>query len=74
MHFTCSIPCLLSTTHFNIEGNPINVGSLVDFWMGGVDQRLFGLSAVAPPEQKNPKIVTPVETLRVCGSPTPRIR
>ena len=25
---------------------------MVDFWMEGVDQRLFGLSAAAPPEKK----------------------
>ena len=24
---------------------------MVDFWMGGVDQRLFGPSATAPPEK-----------------------
>ena len=50
-HFTYSIPCLLGTTHFSIEGNSINVVSMVDIWMGGVDQRLFGLSTAAPPEK-----------------------
>ena len=32
--FTYSIACLLSTTHFGIEGNSLNVVSMVDFWMG----------------------------------------
>ena len=53
-HFTCSVLCLLDTAYFSIEGNSINVVSVVEFWMGGVDQRLFGLSAAAPPE-KNPR-------------------
>ena len=39
---------------FGIEGNSINVVSMVDFWMGRVDQRLFDLSAAASPE-KNPE-------------------
>ena len=53
-HFTCSIPCLLDTIHLGIERNSINVVSMVDFWTGVLDQRLFGLSAAAPPE-KNPR-------------------
>ena len=30
-HFTYSIPCLLRTTHLGIEGNSLNVVSMVDF-------------------------------------------
>ena len=52
-HFTYSILCLLSTTHFSIMGNSLNIVSMVDFWMG-VYQKLFGLSTTAPPET-NPK-------------------
>ena len=33
-HFTCTIPFLPGTTHFSIEGNSVNVVSVVDFWMG----------------------------------------
>ena len=36
---------------------------------GGVGQRLFGLSTAVPPEKKS-KIVTSIETLGVCSSPT----
>ena len=54
-HSTYSTLCLLSTTHFSIEGNSLNVVPMVDFWMGGLDQRLFGLSATAPPEKCNLK-------------------
>ena len=57
---------------FSIEGDSINVISMVDFWIGGVDQRLFGLSAAVPP--KKPKRVTPIETLGVFGSPTSKNR
>ena len=32
---TYSTMCLLSTTHFGIEGNSLNVVFMVDFWMGG---------------------------------------
>ena len=50
-HSTYSTPCLLSTTHFGIEGNSLNVVSMVD---GAVVQRLVGPSATASPE-KQPK-------------------
>ena len=43
---------MLDTTHFSIEGNSINVVSMVEFWMGGLDQRFFGPSAAAPREKK----------------------
>ena len=31
-----------------IDGDSIYIVSVVDFWMGGVDQRIFGLSTAAP--------------------------
>ena len=52
-HFSCTISFLPGTTHFSIEGDSVNVVSMVDFWMGRVDKRLFGLSRAAPPEEKN---------------------
>ena len=51
MHSTCNIVCLPSTTHFNIQGNTLNVASEVDCWTGkGVDQRTFGPIATPLPE------------------------
>ena len=41
---------------------------MVNFWMGGVDQRLFGLSTAAL--MKKTKRVIPLETLGVFDSPT----
>ena len=36
-----------------IKGDIIHVTSVVDFWMGEVDQRIFGQNAPAPPKEKN---------------------
>ena len=35
LHSTVTIECLPSTTHFGIEGNSLNVVSMVDFWVVG---------------------------------------
>ena len=51
MHPIYSITWLLSTTHFGTERISLNVVSMVDFWMVGVDQRLFGPSATTLPEK-----------------------
>ena len=67
-HSTCSIPCLLGTTHFSVEGNSITVVSMVEFWMGEWTKGY--LVWVQLPHQKNSKKVTPIETLGVCSSPT----
>ena len=72
-HSTYSITCLPSTTYFSIEGNSLNVVSMVGFWMEGVDQRLFDPSTTAPPE-KNPKRASPIETQWVCSCPTKKTR
>ena len=73
IYSTYSITCLLGTTLFGIKGNSLDVVSMVDFLDGGVDQRLFGPSTTAPLE-KNPKRITPIETLGVCSSPTQKTR
>ena len=31
-----------------MDGDSIDVVSMVDLWMGGVDQRIFGLSTATP--------------------------
>ena len=42
---------------------------MVDFWVVGVYQRLFGPSAAVPPEKKKTKIVTPIEPWGVLAVP-----
>ena len=45
----CKI-CLLSTTHFSVQGNSLDVSPQVDSWVGkGVDQRTFGPIATPLP-------------------------
>ena len=39
------------TTHFSIEGNSINVVSMVDFWTGGSGPKIIWLSAAALPDK-----------------------
>ena len=42
-----------------IDGDAIDVVSMVDFWIGEVDQRIFGLSAAANWEKKKLKDDSP---------------
>ena len=52
-----------------IDGDTIHVDSMVDFWMGAVDQRTFGPSTAAPPETPNRQL--PLEVLWVFGQYDP---
>ena len=51
-----------------IDGDTMHVDSLVEFWMGGVDQRIFGPSTAAPLEK--PKRQHPREVQWLSGSMT----
>ena len=57
IHSTYFIICLLSTTHFGIMGNSLNVVSVVDFWMGEWSKDYLAQAQLAP--RKNPKRITP---------------
>ena len=64
-------PPQICPTHMvsGIAGDTIHANSLVDFWMGGVDQRIFGLNTAAP--LKKPKRQLPIEVLWVPGQYNP---
>ena len=66
-HFSYSVPCLLSTTHFGIEGNSINVVSIVDFWMGEWTKEY--LVWVQLPHQKKIQRFNPHRDLRSVQQP-----
>ena len=42
---------------------------MVDFWMGGVDQKIFDLNTAAPPEKSKRQL--PLEVLWVFGQCDP---
>ena len=64
-------PLQICPTHMmpGIDGDTIHVDSVVDFWMGRVDQRIFGLSTAASLEK--PKRQLPSEALWVSGQYDP---
>ena len=69
-HSTVTIKCLPSTIHFGIEGNSLNVVSMVDFgWWRSGPKVIWPECNYPTRKQKFQKHI-PIETQRVCSSPT----